>query len=152
MSKADLNATPTIPFSQLPILIACLVYFPSRNSSKTIVTRLNSLGSTKSTQLQATLTAHLDGHSPKNPHLFIKRIRYFSLTSFHWVFFFELNSQSARSLACLFHIIIINVVNILTRQRAEGLCYCPKRQLHYNERQYNSHQWETQEKSHVAQY
>ena len=35
-------------------------------SLNTLLIRRNSLGSTKSTQLQATLTAHLDGNSPKN--------------------------------------------------------------------------------------
>ena len=51
-SKADLNATPKIPFQKTPIL---RVFFFFCCSPNTLLIRENSLGSTKSTQLQARL-------------------------------------------------------------------------------------------------
>ena len=52
------------PFNRHPYCVTFRLRFCC--SSNTLLIRGNSLGSTKSTQLQATLTSHLDGNSLKN--------------------------------------------------------------------------------------
>ena len=62
--KADLNAIKNFLFNRHPYCVT--LHFPFCCSSNTLLIRGNSLASTTFTQLQAILTAHMDGNSTKN--------------------------------------------------------------------------------------